>query len=172
MILRDATQADLPAINAIYNHCVLTSTCTFQVTPATAEERREWFTRCGQQHPVIVAEENCEVLAWGSLSPFHKREAYAGTVENSVYVHHDHYRRGLGRSIMEELIRRARARGIHSIIALIAAEQVGSIALHRALGFVEAGHLREVGVKFGRVLDVVYWQLLLGSSGHAVGEQQ
>lgn len=161
MLLRDATEADLPAINAIYNHCVLTSTCTFQVTPATLEEREVWLAGRGPRHPAIVGEENGEVIAWGSLQPFNKREAYAATVENSVYVHHDHYRRGLGRLVMEELFRRARATGVHSIIALIAADQEGSIGLHRALGFTHAGHMREVGVKFGRVLDVVYMQLML-----------
>jgi L-amino acid N-acyltransferase YncA len=161
MLLRDATEADLPAINVIYNHCVLTSTCTYQVTPSTLEERQAWFTGRGPRHPAIVVEENGEVIAWGSLQPFNKREAYAGTVENSVYVHHDHYRRGLGTLVMEELFRRAREAGVHSIIALISADQEGSIGLHRALGFVEAGRLREVGCKFGQVLDVVYLQYMI-----------
>ena len=163
MTLRDATEADLPAINAIYNHCVLTSTCTYQVTPETEEARRAWFTGRGPRHPVIVVESGGEVLAWGSLSAFHKREAYAQTVENSVYVSHLHQRRGLGTSVMKELIRRARAAGIHTIIAGISADQEGSIALHRRLGFVECGRLREVGCKFGRMLDVVYMQLLPGN---------
>ena len=163
MTLRDATEADLPAINAIYNHCVLTSTCTYQLTPETAEARRAWFTGRGPRHPVIVAVRDGEVLAWGSLSAFHKREAYAQTVENSVYVSHLHQRRGLGTKIMEDLIRRARATGVHSIIAGISADQEGSVALHRRLGFEDCGRLREVGCKFDRVLDVVYMQLMIGS---------
>ena len=161
MTLRDATPADLPAINDVYNHYVLTCTCTYQVTPATLAEREEWFAGRGARHPVIVAEENGEVLAWGSLSAFHKREAYAATVENSVYVSHRHQRRGLGRAVLEELIRRARAAGVHSIVAGISADQEGSIALHTRLGFAPAGLLREVGGKFGRTLDVIYMQLLL-----------
>lgn len=163
MTLRDATEADLPAINAIYNYCVLTSTCTYQMTPETEEARRAWFTGRGPRHPVIVAEHDGEVLAWGSLSAFHKREAYAQTVENSVYVSHLHQRRGLGTKIMEELIRRARAAGVHSIIAGISADQEGSIALHRRLGFTDGGRLREVGCKFDQQLDVVYMQLMIGS---------
>ena len=162
MLLRDATGADLPAINEIYNHCVLSSTCTFQITPATLDERAAWLAGRGPLHPAIVIEEDGAVIAWGSLQAFHKREAYAATVENSVYVHHGHYRRGLGKMIMEELIRRARSAGARSIVALIAADQEGSLALHRALGFAEAGRLRQAGEKFGRVLDVIYMQLLLG----------
>ena len=162
MLLRDATQADLPAINAIYNHCVLHSTCTYQVTPATLEERQAWFAGRGPRHPVVVVEEGGAVIAWGSLSAYHKREAYAASVENSVYVHHEHYRRGLGRAVMEELIRRARASGVHTIIAGISADQEPSIAMHRALGFTESGRLREVGRKFDRVLDVIYMQLMVG----------
>ena len=162
MNLRDATSADLPAINAIYNYYVPASTCTFQITPETEESRQAWFSGRKAQHPVIVAEDAGKVVAWGSLSPFHKREAYAGTVENSVYVHHERQRRGLGRLLMEELIRRAReTESLHTIVAIIAADQEGSVGLHRALGFKEIGLLKEVGRKFGRILDVVYMQLML-----------
>jgi L-amino acid N-acyltransferase YncA len=162
MTLRDATAADLPAINAIYNHYVPVSTCTYQVTPESEEGRQAWFGGRKPQHPVIVAEDGGVVVAWGSLSPFHKREAYAGTVENSVYVHHERQRQGLGRLLMEELIRRAREfEGLHTIIAIISADQEGSVGLHRALGFEQIGLLREVGRKFGRILDVVYMQLML-----------
>jgi len=163
MIVRDATAADLQVINAIYNHYVPISTCTYQMTPETEEGRRAWFTGRKPQHPVIVAELDATVVAWGSLSPFHKREAYAGTVENSVYVSHLHQRCGLGRLIMEELIRRARASGIHTIVAAISADQEGSIALHNRLGFIETGRLREVGRKFDRLLDVVLMQLTTGN---------
>jgi len=163
MNLRDATEADLPAINDIYNHYVPISTCTYQMAPETEEGRRAWFTGRKPQHPVVVAELDGTVVAWGSLSPFHKREAYAGTVENSVYVSHLHQRCGLGRLIMEELIYRARASAIHTIVAAISADQEGSIALHDRLGFIETGRLREVGRKFDRLLDVVYMQLMTGS---------
>lgn len=165
MLLRDATEADLPAINAIYNHFVLTCTCTYQVEPETEEARRAWFIGRGHRHPVIVAEENGEIVAWGSLSPFHKRAAYAQTVENSVYVSHRHQRRGLGSRVMEALIQRARGSRVHSIVAVISADQDGSIALHRRLGFVDCGRLKEVGCKFGHVLDVVYMQLMIRGGG-------
>lgn len=162
--LREATAADLLAINAIYNHYVLNSTCTYQIVPSTHEDREAWFAGRGPRHPVIVAEdEGGEVVAWGSLSPFHKREAFERTVENSVYVSHTHQRMGLGRMVMEELIQRARTSDVHTIVAAISSDQAGSLLLHERLGFVETGRLHEVGRKFGKILDVVYMQLMTGN---------
>ena len=74
---RPATIADLDAINAIYNHYVEHSTCTYQTVPSTAQERRDWFDAHGPEHPVIVAEENGQIVGWGSLSRFHPRQAYS-----------------------------------------------------------------------------------------------
>ena len=87
---------DLDAINAIYNHYVLHSTCTYQEELEPSEARRRWFAHHGDKHPVIVAESSGEVIGWGSLSAYHPRSAYQKTVENSVYVHHEHQRRGIG----------------------------------------------------------------------------
>jgi phosphinothricin acetyltransferase len=160
--IRPATLADLPAINDIYNHYVLHSTCTYQTEPETAEARRVWFEKHGPKHPVIVAEladAPGKVIGWGSLSAFHVRAAYANTVENSIYVHHDQRRQGVGGLLLSHLIDLAKQIGHHTIIASIDAEQAASIALHERHGFVKAAHLKEVGFKFGRWLDVVYMQL-------------
>lgn len=163
--IRPATAGDLPAINSIYNHFVLHSTCTYQEVPSTAEERAAWLAAHGPEHPVTVAERvsGGEVIGWGSLSRFHARSAYRRTVENSVYVRHDLHRQGLGRALLEDLIVRGKAAGHHTILALIDASQGGSVALHRACGFETVGHLKEVGFKFGRWLDVVYMQRMLKS---------
>jgi L-amino acid N-acyltransferase len=161
-IIRAATAADLPAINAIYNHYVPVSTCTYQTEPSTPAERDAWFAAHGPRHPVTVSVLGGEVVGWGSLSRFHPRAAYGHTVENSVYVRHDLQRKGVGSALLGDLIERARAAGHHTIVALIDAEQAGSIAIHRRFGFTQAAHLKEVGFKFGRWLDVVYLQLLLG----------
>jgi L-amino acid N-acyltransferase YncA len=157
-VIRDAAAADLDAINAIYNHYVLTCTCTYQTTPAAPEDRRAWFGAHDAQHPVTVAEEDGTVVGWGALSPFHTREAYRFTAEISVYVREDRQRRGIGRKLLADLIERARTLGYHVLIAAIDGEQAGSLALHATLGFAEVGRLREVGFKFGRWLDVVYMQ--------------
>jgi phosphinothricin acetyltransferase len=159
--IREATAADLEAVNAIYNHYVLTCTCTYQTAPTTPEVRRAWFATHGAQHPITVAEEDGTVVGWGALSPFHTREAYRFTAEVSVYVREDRQRRGIGRKLLADLIERARPLGYHSLIAVIDREQPGSLALHAALGFAEAGRLREVGFKFDRWLDVVYMQRMV-----------
>lgn len=159
--IRCATPEDLPAINDIYNHYVLNSTCTYQEEPETMHDRRAWFAAHGPAHPVTVALEAGEIVGWGSLSPYHKRAAYRHTVENSVYVAHTHHRRGIGRWLLADLIDRARAIRHHTIIALIDGEQAGSVALHAKMGFGHVARFRELGFKFNRWLDVVYMQLML-----------
>jgi phosphinothricin acetyltransferase len=159
--IRLATPSDLDAINRIYNHYVLCSTCTYQTEPETAEDRAAWFGAHGPAHPITVAEQSGLVLGWGSLSRYHPRAAYSRTVEDSIYVDANHQRRGVGRALLADLVERSAALGHHAIIAGIDAEQSGSVALHAALGFVTVGHLREVGFKFGRWLDVLYMQRVL-----------
>jgi len=159
--IRTATESDLGAINAIYNYYVRQSTCTYQEEPDSLEERREWFRRHDDQHPVIVAEAEGQVAGWGSLSAYHLRSAYRRTVENSVYVRHEHHRRGIGSRLLQELIVRARDERHHAIIAGIDAEQAASVALHAKFGFEKVGHFKQVGFKFNRWLDVIYMELLL-----------
>ncbi len=161
--IRPAVESDLVAINDIYNHYVLHSTCTYQEEPETIEARRQWFVSHGIKHPVIIAEADGQVVGWGSLSPFHSRCAYRNTVENSVYVHHQHHRRGIGSVILQDLITRAGRLGHHVIIAGIDGEQTASVALHTRFGFQKVGHLKQVGFKFGRWLDVIYMQLIVES---------
>ena len=161
VLIRPATEADLTPINDIYNHFVLSSTCTYQEEPETAEGRREWFARHDADHPVVVAETEGRVVGWGSLSPYHARSAYRRTVEDSVYVHHGYHHRGIGSALLSELIERGRARGPRAISAGIDSEQSVSVSLHQRFHFTPAGLLRQVGFKFGRWLDVIYMELLL-----------
>jgi len=159
--IRPANPTDLPAINDIYNHYVLHSTCTYQTEPETIEARRAWFTAHGPPHPITVAEQSSRIVGWGSLSRFHARAAYSRSVENSVYVHPDHQRQGIGRALLTDLIARARALGHHTIIAGIDAEQAPSVAIHAAHGFEQVALLKEVGFKFNRWLHVIYMQKML-----------
>jgi L-amino acid N-acyltransferase len=159
--LRPAAVPDLDAMNDIYNHYVLHSTCTYQEEPEPFKGRFQWFHDHGPNHPVIVAERGTRIVGWGSLSPYHHRSAYRHTVENSVYVHPDWHRHGIGSLILQELIRLARISGHHAIIAAIDADQADSIGLHAKFSFQHVGRLRHVGLKFGRWLDVIYMELLL-----------
>jgi phosphinothricin acetyltransferase len=159
--IRVASLDDLAAIDAIYNHYVANATCTWQYEPAPPAERRAWFDVHGVEHPITVAVDGDAVVGFGSLSLYNKREGYRFTVENTVYVHPEHHRRGIGRALLADLIARARALGHRNIIASVSGDQEASMALHRAAGFVEVGRMKELGVKFGKWLDCVYLQLVL-----------
>ena len=143
--LRPATPGDLSAINAIYNHFVQHSTCTYQEIQETAEDRGKWFNQHDAKHPIVVAELAGQIVGWGSLSAFHARSAYRFTVENSVYVHHLLHQHGIGSALLRELLTRSSTLGHHTIIAGIDSEQAGSIALHAKFGFQKVAHLKQVG---------------------------
>lgn len=161
-VLRPAGPEDLPAINRIYNHYVLTSTSTWQTVPETEEARKQWFEqRDPDRHPVRVMESDGIIAAWSSLSAFGKREAFARTVENSIYVHPEFQSRGMGRRLLQDQIQQAQKAGHHIIIAAISADQQPSLRLHRSAGFEDAGCLKQAGWKFGEWLDLRYLQKTL-----------
>jgi phosphinothricin acetyltransferase len=160
-IVRPATEADVPAILEIYNEAVLHTTATFDIEPQTLGERLRWFRETKHPHCVIVAEKAGEVVGWGCLRGYRPKAAYRFTAENSVYVHEDHRGRGVGALLLAALVERAKTGGFHSVMAGIAEGNPASEALHRRLGFTEAGRDREVGYKFERWLDVVWMQLML-----------
>jgi phosphinothricin acetyltransferase len=121
-----------------------------------------WFAeRRASGFPVIVAEEGGEVLGYAAYGPFRAGEGYAQTVEHSVYVARRARGRGIARLLMQRLIARARAAGLHRMVGGVSADQTASLALHRSLGFAEQGRLSEVGVKRGRRLDLVLMVLAL-----------
>lgn len=154
-IIRRATRGDAPAIADIYNHYVQSTTVTFDTEIKTAGEREEWLLQHGEAHPVLVAEDRGVVVAWGSLSPWHARPAYGGTVEVSVYVAHDRRGSGLGPILMEALVDAAVDAGHHALMSQIVADNEASLRLAQRSGFEEVGRLIEVGRKFDRWLDVV-----------------
>jgi L-amino acid N-acyltransferase len=159
--IRLAERRDAAGIRAIYNHYVSESTALFDMVPRSLDEQVQWIDEHSGGHPALVAQRAGEIVGFGSLSPFRARPAYATTVEDSVYLLEDQRGRGIGRRLLEELIRLAAAHGFHAVIARITGENEASIGLHAACGFELVGTEREVGRKFGRWLDVVEMQRML-----------
>jgi L-amino acid N-acyltransferase len=154
--VRTALPTDVRAINAIYNHFVRTSTCTWHLTEETDEGRLAWLRGRTPAHPVLVVEIDCKVVGWGSLSTYNTRQGWSTTVEDSIFIDHARHGQGLGKLMLGELLRRAEALGHESVIARISGEQATSRRLHASMGFIEAGLLKSVGRKFGQKLDCVY----------------
>lgn len=159
--IRPATPSDLPEINTIFNYYVAHSTCVWTTTPCSETERQAWYAEHREAMPVIVAERDERVVGWGALSSFRAAYTQAGTLEDSVYVHHDFHRQGIGSCLLTSLIETARRKGLRSILANISADQTPSIRLHEKFGFQKVAHLHQVGRKFNRLFDAVYLQLLL-----------
>jgi L-amino acid N-acyltransferase YncA len=151
-------------MSSIYNHYVAHDTCTYQTEPESLPERLAWFDRHGPGHPIFVAESEGQVVGWASLSPYNLRHGYRMTVEDSIYLDPGWRGQGLGTALLRKLVETARACGHHTIIAVISADQVASVALHARAGFVTSGRLTEAGHKFDRWLDIVYMQLILAGA--------
>jgi phosphinothricin acetyltransferase len=164
IIIRPASSADLAEINAIYNYYIAHSTCVWETQPCSESERKAWYEEHGQFMPVLVAESNGHIVGWGALGSFRAAYTAAGTLEDSVYVHHDFHRQKIGSRLLEALIEAARRMGLRSILANISADQTPSIRLHEKFGFQKAAHLRDVGQKFNQRFDAIYLQLPLAAN--------
>lgn len=167
MELCDATDADLSGILAIYNEVIANSTAVYATEPTTLEERREWMrARLARTFPVLVARDAAGVAGFASFGDWRGSwSGYRYTVEHSVHVRGDVRARGIGRQLLEALVPRALAQGKHVMIGGIDATNSASIRFHARLGFEPVAHFREVGHKFGRWLDLVFMQRLLGPPG-------
>jgi phosphinothricin acetyltransferase len=152
----------------IFNEAILTSTALFDYQARTPESMVAWFkAKEAGRFPVVgVEDEQGRLLGFASYGSFRAWPAYKYTVEHSVYVHKDARRRGIGRILMGELIAAAQAQGYHLLVGGIEATNANSISLHVSLGFDHAGTIREAGFKFGRWLDLSFYQLVLKTPAH------
>lgn len=163
MIIREATEADIPAITAIYNDAVVNTTAIWNDVVVDEENRREWMNaKIEAGFPLLVAESGGGVLGYATYGPFRSFDGYKHTVENSIYVASNARGRGVGGLLVDELVNEARERGVHVIVAAIEAGNAQSISLHEKRGFISVGLMPEVGTKFGRWLDLALLQKVLG----------
>lgn len=159
--IRPATSADVPGITEIYNEAIAETTATFDLEPKTIAEREAWLNDRHPRFPVIVAETGGRVVGWAALAPWSDRAAYADTAESAFYVHSGHRNRGIGRQLKRRIIELARHHRFHTLVARVTAESAASIHLNIEFGFEHVGTLKEVGRKFGRLLDVHIMQKML-----------
>lgn len=160
--IRDAREEDLPAILAIHNHVVATSTAHYNYHPADLADRRALVTgRQAAGLPFLVAAGGDRIAGYASFGPFRPQDGYCRTVEHMVYTAPEFQRRGVARSLMLELFPRARARGLHVMLGALDAANEASIALHEGLGFTKVGLMPQAGYKFGRYLDLLWMQKTL-----------
>lgn len=161
MVIRQATLDDLPRLTAIYNHEVRCGVATFDLHPKTEAERRVWLEAHNvDNHPLLVAEAGGQAVGYASLSPYREKEAYSATVELSIYIDPAHRRQGVATALMEAILQQARRDArTHTVVSVITSGNEASARLHQRFGFTYCGTLHQVGMKFGRYLDIDNYEL-------------
>lgn len=147
----------------IFNEAIVTSTALYDYQPRPLASMESWFAAKAKGNFPVIGVEDAQgtLLAFGSYGAFRAWPAYKYSVEHSVYVHKDHRGHGLGMKVMQALIEAARQRDVHAMLGGIDVQNTASVALHQRLGFQHVGTLPQVGFKFGRWLDLAFYQLLL-----------
>lgn len=160
--IRPYQTQDTQAILDIINYNILHSTALYDYNIRTYEQQKAILDdKLAKNFPVIVAEANGQVVGFGMYSEFRFREAYKFTVEHSVYVVNDYNGKGIGNLLLAELIALAKVQKLHTMIAVIDAENQGSVSFHEKFGFKTVGIIKESGYKFNRWLHSVFMQLIL-----------
>ena len=159
--IRAATAADAAALCRIYNQGIEDRVATLETELRTPAERAAWLAAKGPRHPVIVAEDNAQVIGWGSLNQFNPREAYRHVVDFSIYVDRAYRGRGVGKVVLARLIELAREHGYHKMVLSAFPTNSGGMALYEQMGFRTVGVYREQGMLDGRWVDTIIMEKLL-----------
>ncbi|MDM5337328.1 N-acetyltransferase family protein [Fictibacillus enclensis] len=161
-MIREATSNDLKDILAIYNDAILNTTAVYAYQPQTLENRQIWYQqKRDENYPILVYEQDNKVVGFATFGPFRAWPAYKYSIEHSVYVDKEYRKKGIGTSLLKELIAIANQREYITLIAGIDAANEKSIAIHKNFGFVHAGTIKKAGFKFNRWLDLAFYQLEL-----------
>ena len=156
--IRDATVQDATAVQAIYAPVVTGTVISFEETPPTVDEMAERIATYGRNYPFLVAERQGRVVGYAYASAHRDRAAYRWSADVAVYVAEDARGSGIGRGLYDRLLPQLATQGLHAAFAGITLPNAGSVRLHESVGFELVGVYREVGFKFGRWLDVGWWQ--------------
>jgi L-amino acid N-acyltransferase len=154
LTLRKATIRDLEGITEIYNEAILNTTATFDIQPKNLQEQKKWFNDHQPKQPILVAEQNNVIVGWASLSKWSDRCAYSATAEASLFVRREYREQGIGRKLLETLLQEGKNIGLHTVIVRIAEDNKVSLHLFQSEDFQRIGVMKEVGRKFGKLLDV------------------
>lgn len=161
-MIREATEKDIEAILDIYNEAILKTTAVYDYEPYTYQNRKQWFEeKRAANLPVIVFENQGEVIGFATYGPFRDRPAYQYTIEHSVYVKEKSGGKGVGSILLKDIIEIAKKNGFKTMVAGIDATNIGSIKLHKKCGFEYAGTIKNSGYKFNQWLDLAFYQLEL-----------
>ncbi len=172
MLIRDAVEADFAAITAIYNEVLTHSTAIYNDRPASVEERISWWRgRVAQGYPVLVAAEGAQIDGFATFGDFRAWPGYRFTVEGTVHISSGSRGRGVGTELLKAILARAKTLGKHVMIAGVDSENAASLRFLERFGFERAGHLREVGYKFDRFLDLVFLQHWISPPTRPAGEE-
>ena len=158
VIIRKAILKDLKQITEIYNESIIKTNATFDTEIKSLKEQRKWFKDHGIKNPILVAEQNGLIVGFASLSKWSDRCAYSDTAEISLYIKEKYQGKGIGKNLMEKIIKEGEKANLHVIIARITSGNILSIHLHEKYGFEHIGVMKEVGKKFGKLLDVYIMQ--------------
>lgn len=161
-MIRQVAASDIEQITEIYNGYIANSLITFEEEMIDSSEMERRIQRMAdKEFPFIVWEEAGTVIGYAYAGTFRERNAYRFTVESSIYLHPDHFGKGIGKKLYNSLILHCKENGYHSMIGVITLPNDTSVRLHETLGFKKVGHLTESGFKFGEWADVGFWELLL-----------
>ena len=162
MIIRDAIEGDIPVITEIFNSVIDSSNSVYREERVPQSERLEWFRdKRSHGYPVIVVEIDGFVVGYGGFGSFRAAQGYRLTVEHTIHVAEAYRKRGIGRTILTELIKRAKEGGYHLMIGAIDSENVGSIKLHEEYGFTECARIKDAALKHGKFLTLILMEKIL-----------
>jgi len=160
MNIRSVNLDDAAQIAEIYNYYIQNTHHTFETEPLDVEEMRRRIGGVIEDYPYFVTEENGQILGYIYAAQFKLRQAYAHSVEVSIYVRNEERQTGIGKSLYMKFLDELAETNIHAIVAGIALPNDASVKFHERLGFEKVARFREIGYKLGRWIDVGYWELL------------